>query len=176
MSFRVDRNPVFLRRRYRLGMSAASLRAPGSVLLPASRGLRVRADLHLSAVRRLLPCGRGRPLWWPMHDGLGSRCQLRVCVTKAGGRTPIRGALRLSGPGQRAHEYDGGHHVLQHLSARGLCLVREGDRDARCVDNACGTAPVDCSCLGVCAGVCSVLSNSTGVTMYCNTCPQGGCA
>jgi hypothetical protein len=58
-----------------------------------------------------------------------------------------------------------------------ICLVRAGGTiDAQCVDNACGTAPVDCSCLGVCTGICSVLPSSAGVTMYCNTCPQGGCA
>jgi len=57
-----------------------------------------------------------------------------------------------------------------------ICLVSAGGTiDAECIDNACGAAPVDCSCLGVCAGVCNVMSSSTGVTMYCNTCPQGGC-
>ncbi len=65
----------------------------------------------------------------------------------------------------------------QTCSAGQICIVYAGGAlYARCVDNPCGTGPVDCSCLGVCSGVCNTLSTTSGVAVYCNTCPQGGCA
>ena len=58
-----------------------------------------------------------------------------------------------------------------------ICKVYAGGALlADCVENTCGTGPIDCTCLGICSGVCSTLTNTTGVTVYCNTCTQGICA
>ena len=65
----------------------------------------------------------------------------------------------------------------QTCAAGQICIVYAGGAlYAQCVDNPCGTGPVECGCLGVCSGVCNTLSSTSGVTVYCNTCPQGGCA
>jgi hypothetical protein len=35
---------------------------------------------------------------------------------------------------------------------------------------------VSCDCIQNCAGVCTVIGSATsGITINCNTCPQGGC-
>ena len=80
--------------------------------------------------------------------------------------TPCSGTVTCaSAPGQRT------------CGQGQICLVRAGGTiDVQCVDNTCGSAPVDCACLGSCAGVCTLQTNTTGLTMYCNACPQGGCA
>jgi hypothetical protein len=57
-----------------------------------------------------------------------------------------------------------------------ICLVTEGGAvGVQCVDNACGQGPVTAEC-GTGIGGCVVNATLTGgVTITCNTCPQGGC-
>jgi hypothetical protein len=58
-----------------------------------------------------------------------------------------------------------------------LCFISAGGAVlATCETNSCGTSLISCSCLQSCSGVCSVLGSvQTGITVSCNTCPQGGC-
>jgi Kazal-type serine protease inhibitor domain len=57
-----------------------------------------------------------------------------------------------------------------------MCLVTEGGAvGVQCVDNSCGHGPVTPEC-GTTIGNCVVNATLTsGVTITCNTCPQGGC-
>jgi hypothetical protein len=58
-----------------------------------------------------------------------------------------------------------------------ICLITEaGSVGAQCVDNACDQGPVSPQC-GTSLSLCSMNATLTsGVTITCNTCPQGGCA
>jgi hypothetical protein len=57
-----------------------------------------------------------------------------------------------------------------------ICLeIFGGAAEVQCVDNACGQGPVTPEC-GTTSGGCVVNATLTsGVTITCNTCPQGGC-
>jgi hypothetical protein len=45
-----------------------------------------------------------------------------------------------------------------------------------CVDNTCGGGPIGCDCIQGCMGVCSVAGDAaSGITLSCNTCPEGIC-
>jgi hypothetical protein len=58
-----------------------------------------------------------------------------------------------------------------------LCMVRAGGALlVECIANPCGTGAISCNCVQSCTGVCTVIGTAqTGVTINCNTCPQGGC-
>ena len=58
-----------------------------------------------------------------------------------------------------------------------LCFITAGGAlQVTCGTNTCGTSAISCGCLQSCSGVCSVLGFvQSGITVSCNTCPQGGC-
>jgi hypothetical protein len=57
-----------------------------------------------------------------------------------------------------------------------LCYIAAGGAVlATCGPNTCGTSPISCDCLQ-CGGICTVNGSlQSGITVTCNTCPQGGC-
>jgi hypothetical protein len=57
-----------------------------------------------------------------------------------------------------------------------VCLVTgSGNYTGQCIENACGQGPVTAEC-GTTIGGCVLTATLTsGVTITCNTCPQGGC-
>jgi hypothetical protein len=65
----------------------------------------------------------------------------------------------------------------QTCAAGQVCLVLAGGAFlAQCVSNTCGTSAISCDCIQSCSGVCTVIGSAQGgVTVSCNTCPQGGC-
>jgi hypothetical protein len=58
-----------------------------------------------------------------------------------------------------------------------ICSVQQGGAIfAECMDNPCGTGPVTCDCVSPGCGTCNVNAyTGSGITVTCNTCPQGGC-
>jgi hypothetical protein len=59
-----------------------------------------------------------------------------------------------------------------------ICMQRAGGaiEPVMCIQNSCGTSAISCDCLPSCVGTCTVNgSASSGFSVFCNTCPQGGC-
>lgn len=63
-------------------------------------------------------------------------------------------------------------------SAGQICSIMQGGAIfSECVENPCGTGPVTCACAAPsCPGGCNVIGYAGGgITVTCNTCPQGAC-
>jgi hypothetical protein len=58
-----------------------------------------------------------------------------------------------------------------------ICSISEGGTlVSMCNESTCGTGPVTCACAGALCTNCSITGSVTqGVTVTCNSCPQGGC-
>ncbi|HKO50384.1 MAG TPA: hypothetical protein VJV79_21825, partial [Polyangiaceae bacterium] len=58
-----------------------------------------------------------------------------------------------------------------------ICAVTQGGAQiATCVESTCGTGPLTCACAGASCSICSIGGTiEQGITVTCNTCPQGGC-
>lgn len=56
-----------------------------------------------------------------------------------------------------------------------ICLILAGGAFQQdCVPNTCETGPVECDCIEGCFGECSTYGSAeTGITITCNTCPNG---
>ena len=65
----------------------------------------------------------------------------------------------------------------QSCPAGQLCFIAAGGAIfATCGSNTCGTSAISCDCIQGCSGVCTVIGSAqSGITVTCNTCPQGGC-
>lgn len=57
-----------------------------------------------------------------------------------------------------------------------ICRVLQGGAYlAECIPNPCGTGPVTCQCVSPGCGPCWVNDSSGGITVTCDTCPDGAC-
>jgi hypothetical protein len=61
--------------------------------------------------------------------------------------------------------------------ANKVCMIHAGGALlVDCIDNPCGSGLVSADCSTVTTGCTPLLSTSSGLTFYCNTCPSGTCA
>ena len=67
--------------------------------------------------------------------------------------------------------------IGDQCTAGQICSVTQGGAIfATCMENPCGTGPVTCDCVNPGCAACNVSAyTGSGITVTCNTCPQGGC-
>jgi hypothetical protein len=122
-----------------------------------------------------LACPANPPVHGSSCTPLPEACFYEDCAGV--GRTAAtcnQGAWAVQTTGCAAVQCDG---LSTTCSSGQICSVIQGGAHlAMCTESACGTGPVTCACAGASCANCSISgSPEQGVTVICNTCPQGGC-